>query len=141
MKIAIEGQFKISAHYKNLVTFLFILILQACQPSGSGNEAAAPVEPREPPDELIAGETGYNTQCALCHGNRATGTDKGPSLVQKVYEPNHHSDVSFQRAVQMGVRAHHFRFGDMPPVQGIETEEVGLIIAYVRWLQREAGIF
>jgi hypothetical protein len=29
----------------------------------------------------------------------------------------------------------------MPPVEGITRDEVGDIIAYVRWLQRSAGIF
>jgi hypothetical protein len=28
----------------------------------------------------------------------------------------------------------------MPPVEGITRDEVGTIVAYVRWLQRKAGI-
>ena len=57
-----------------------------------------------------------------------------------IYEPNHHSDVAFLRAAQVGSRAHHWGFGNMPPVPGVSEAEVVRIVAYVRWLQRQAGI-
>ncbi|WP_374701253.1 c-type cytochrome, partial [Agrobacterium tumefaciens] len=46
----------------------------------------------------------------------------------------------FQFAVVNGVRAHHWRFGDMPPQQGLSEADVSEITAYVRELQRENGI-
>ena len=64
----------------------------------------------------------------------------GPPLVHIVYEPNHHADIAFQRAVALGVAAHHWRFGNMPPVPGVDEAAVERITAYVRWLQRKAGI-
>ena len=86
------------------------------------------------------GETLFNAQCAQCHGKNAAGTENGPPLVHKIYEPSHHSDLSFQRAAKFGVRAHHWSFGNMPPVAGITETEVDRVITYVRTLQRANGI-
>jgi len=82
----------------------------------------------------------FATNCAACHGTGAAGSDKGPPLVHKIYEPSHHDDGSFYRAVHQGVRGHHWSFGDMPPVPGVSDAEVEAIITYVRELQRAAGI-
>jgi mono/diheme cytochrome c family protein len=100
----------------------------------------ADFDPGPVPAGLADGERLFNDNCARCHGPRATGTDAGPPLVHVVYEPNHHADIAFQRAVALGVPAHHWRFGNMPPVPGVDEAAVARIIAYVRWLQREAGI-
>jgi mono/diheme cytochrome c family protein len=87
------------------------------------------------------GEKAFNKNCASCHGVNATGLDGlGPPLVHKIYEPNHHGDMSFQMAAQRGVRAHHWRFGNMPPVEGITLDEIAVITAYIRTLQRANGI-
>jgi cytochrome c len=93
------------------------------------------------PAELKSGETLFNNHCARCHGARGTGTSNGPPLVHKIYEPNHHGDAAFQRAAAMGVRAHHWQFGDMPKISGVSPADVEQIVTYVRWLQRQAGIF
>ena len=60
--------------------------------------------------------------------------------MHKIYEPNHHGDESFQLAVAMGVRAHHWKFGNMPAIEGLTRADVKPIIAYVRELQRHNGI-
>jgi mono/diheme cytochrome c family protein len=88
-----------------------------------------------------AGKTIFDANCATCHGANAAGLDgAGPPLVHIVYEPNHHSDAAFHLAVQRGVRAHHWPFGNMPPVKGVGQEDVEKIVAYVRTLQRANGI-
>ena len=87
-----------------------------------------------------AGETAFNANCALCHGLNAAGTTQGPTLIHRVYEPNHHQDFAFRNAMRKGVPSHHWQFGDMPPVPGLSDEEVDSIICYVRELQREGGI-
>ena len=92
------------------------------------------------PTVYLPGATLFNLNCASCHGVRATGTQQGPPLVHQIYEPSHHADASFFRAAEFGTPAHHWGFGDMPPVEGISRADVSLIINYVRWLQREAGI-
>jgi hypothetical protein len=35
---------------------------------------------------------------------------------------------------------HHWDFGAMPPIEGVEPDEVTNIVAHVRSLQREAGL-
>jgi mono/diheme cytochrome c family protein len=92
------------------------------------------------PEQFRSGEALYNANCVSCHGPRALGTDVGPPLVHIIYETSHHSDIAFYFAVDRGVRAHHWNFGDMPPVPGLANDEVGEIIAYIRWLQRQVGI-
>ena len=91
-------------------------------------------------DAFARGESLYANNCVACHGPAGTGTTVGPPLVHIVYEPSHHSDESFQRAVAEGVVAHHWDFGPMPAMPGLDRDEVADIIAYVRALQREAGI-
>ncbi len=81
----------------------------------------------------------YAQSCASCHGADLRGTDKGPSHLSVVYEPNHHSDDSFRNAVANGVGAHHWNFGDMAPVTGLSEAEVDAIIAYVREVQTRDG--
>ena len=97
-------------------------------------------DPLRVPAEFQEGEAKFNANCARCHGERATGTKQGPPLVHKIYEPNHHGDLAFQRAVANGVRAHHWSFGDMPRIEGLTSEDVTEITRYIRWLQRQAGI-
>ena len=82
----------------------------------------------------------FADNCARCHGAMADGTDTGPPLVHRLYEPGHHADFAFQSAAKNGVIAHHWDFGDMPPVAGVSEAEVTQIIAYIRDLQREGGI-
>ena len=87
------------------------------------------------------GRKTYDANCASCHGRNAAGQDGvAPPLVHIIYEPGHHGDESFQRAVARGVRAHHWRFGNMPPVDGLTRRDVAAVVAYVRELQRANGI-
>jgi mono/diheme cytochrome c family protein len=86
------------------------------------------------------GRQAFDRQCAGCHGPHAAGTALGPSLVHPIYRPAHHADVAFTLAVQRGVLAHHWRFGDMPPQRGISPGEIETITRYVRELQRANGI-
>jgi len=88
----------------------------------------------------VKGAALFAANCAACHGSNATGTDQGPPLIHRIYEPSHHDDFSFYRAVSSGSRQHHWQFGDMPPVPGVSFEDTGHIIAWVRQQQRKAGI-
>ncbi len=88
-----------------------------------------------------AGEAVFSANCSQCHGQNAAGTDQGPPLIHKYYRPNHHADGAFYRAAANGVRAHHWRFGNMPPVPTVKQADVSKIITYVRELQRANGIY
>jgi len=101
----------------------------------------AETPPPQPPQDLLKGEALYNTNCSACHGVGARGSKQGPPFLDKIYEPNHHADAAFYRAPEAGVRAHHWKFGDMPKIPGVTKDDLTQIIAYIRWLQKQAGIF
>ena len=96
---------------------------------------------RSVPEEYQAGEERFNELCARCHGMAGRGTNTGPPLVHKIYEPSHHADFAFMRAAMQGVRSHHWKFGNMPKISEATPDDVTQIIPYVRWLQRQAGIY
>lgn len=101
----------------------------------------AAAETRQVSAATSSGASLFEANCAACHGTEGQGTNQGPPLVHKIYEPSHHADIAFQLAAQNGVRAHHWNFGNMPPVQGISANEMAEIVAYVRSLQQDAGIY
>ena len=87
------------------------------------------------------GVTAFTAKCADGHGvNGAGRAGIAPPLVHKIYEPSHHGDMAFDLAARNGVRAHHWLFGNMPPVEGLTGADIGAMVAYVRAMQRENGI-
>ena len=105
--------------------------------SGDVSAVGAPMVQVDLPETLSTnaqvGKLAYEAKCAVCHGTNATGQDGvAPPLVHKIYEPSHHGDGAFLLAAKNGVRAHHWRFGNMPPVQGVTDGDVKMNVAYVR---------
>jgi mono/diheme cytochrome c family protein len=122
-----------------------LALLAGCRSSASDSETqpeeiASVVRQATIPQEHQAGEAAFNANCAACHGERGLGTDRGPPLIHIIYEPSHHADISFIVAADRGVRAHHWQFGDMPPLPDIPHDQVLAIIAYIRYLQEQVGI-
>lgn len=117
---------------------LLVTILAACD----GNRDPNPFH--LPPEGFVAdsgkGAELFQQNCSGCHGRAGSGSSKGPPLVHETYNPTHHADLAFHLAVKNGVRRHHWRFGDMPPQPQVSPEATGHIVAYVRALQRRAGI-
>jgi mono/diheme cytochrome c family protein len=101
-------------------------------PAGPGADAL-------PAGDAAAGEPVYQQSCASCHGDDLRGTDRGPSHLSQVYEPNHHPDAAFVAAVRNGSAQHHWDFGDMPAVEGLTDEQIADVIAYVRSVQESEG--
>ena len=89
--------------------------------------------------EAQEGERYFNAVCAACHGQNGLGTEQGPPLVHDIYNPGHHADMAFLMAAQNGVRAHHWRFGNMP-AQQVTRGEMARIVVYIRELQQANGI-
>lgn len=97
--------------------------------------------PVELSPEAQIGKRGFDAKCAQCHGDNAAGQNGvAPPLVHKIYEPSHHSDTAFLLAAKNGVRSHHWKFGNMPPVKGLTDADLKYIARYVRELQVENGI-
>jgi mono/diheme cytochrome c family protein len=86
------------------------------------------------------GQSVFGANCAICHGENGSGSDKGPPLIHVIYEPSHHADMAFVMAMRNGVRAHHWPFGDMAPVEGLSLADMEAIIAFVREVQVANGI-
>jgi mono/diheme cytochrome c family protein len=127
--------------FRYIALALIPVSLVAC---GKQNGAAKTPPSFLPPADFVAdaqqGVALYAQHCARCHGEQGMGTDVGPPMIHRYYEPSHHADIAFYRAVNKGVAAHHWNFGDMPPVEGVSPQHAGHIIAHIRAMQRAAGI-
>ncbi len=119
---------------------------------GSGSDEGSGALPRDPmtgktefdipvqdPSLVAEGEVLFRANCAQCHGDDLRGTAVGPSFHSVIYNPDHHGDGAFYVAALAGVRAHHWGFGNMPPVAGITEEDVARIVAFIRESQRTGG--
>ena len=110
-------------------------------PPKTGAYATVVVTAPELSQSASSGQALFNTNCAVCHGTDAAGSNAGPPLVHPIYGPGHHPDFSFKNAVQNGVPSHHWWFGDMAPLPGVSEQDVEQIVCFVRELQRANGIF
>ncbi|MEE9320275.1 MAG: cytochrome c [Granulosicoccus sp.] len=93
-------------------------------------------------DESYAqGQSLYQSNCSTCHG-AALGGKKGlgPPFVHGYYKPSHHADIAFYRAINMGVTAHHWQFGNMPAIPSLTKADATEIIRYIRAVQQANGI-
>ena len=113
-----------------------IFILSGCATPGNGGDTALPAPD---PDLVAAGAELHATSCASCHGVDLRGTDRGPSHLSEIYEPNHHADGAFLLAVRRGVAPHHWSFGPMPVIEGLSDADVEAIVAFVRDAQGREG--
>lgn len=114
---------------------------EGAPPSAPGAAIVQVALPAQLTSEAQMGQRAYEAACAACHGLNGAGQDGvAPPLVHIIYEPNHHGDESFQRAVALGVQSHHWDFGNMAPVPGLTRADVATIVNYIRELQRENGI-
>ena len=109
-----------------------VVMAGACGGGDSSDSGSAAPDPAR-------GKTVYGAKCALCHGADLRGTSRGPSQLSKVYEPSHHADGAYRSAIANGVRAHHWKFGDMPGVAGMSDADVESVIAYIRSEQAKQG--
>ena len=116
-----------------------LLLSPGAEASGTRDPASVKLPAMTP--ALNLGKMNYDAKCASCHGRNGAGTDKGPTFLHRVYHPGHHGDGAFYLAPKRGARAHHWPFGDMPPVEGIRAAQIEKIVPYIRALQKANGIF
>jgi len=111
----------------------------------SGIEAGDPIAVVRVPAAFSAdaqiGKRIFEAKCAVCHGTNAAGQNGiAPPFINDIYRPGHHGDGAFVSAARNGVQAHHWNFGNMPPIEGLTDADVRYVARYVRELQRENGI-
>ena len=97
----------------------------------------------DPGDQDISGLSGlllFANSCAQCHGTLLTGTTTGPPLVHQFYRPSLHPDESFIVAIRLGVRNHHWQYGNMPPIANLSDAEIAAIIRFIRAAQVDGGV-
>ena len=114
-----------------LVAVGLAVVISAC----GGDEATL----ASPTADVSRGAELYTQTCASCHGADLRGTERGPSHLSIVYEPNHHGDDAFRSAIANGAPQHHWDFGPMPPVDGLSPDDVDAIVAFVRAAQEREG--
>lgn len=114
------------------VTAVIAVVAASCGSSPVESEPASPAG-------AAPGAESYQSNCASCHGADLRGTDKGPSHLSIVYEPNHHGDDAFRSAIVNGAQQHHWNFGDMEAIPGLDDDEIDDVIAYIRSEQTRQG--
>jgi mono/diheme cytochrome c family protein len=120
-----------SADRRLTITSAVAVTLAVIGAASCGSESTEP--------GAMSGSDLYATNCASCHGADLRGTDQGPSHLSIVYEPGHHDDDSFRSAIERGTQQHHWPFGDMAQVEGLDDDEVNAIITFVRAEQELEG--
>ena len=97
----------------------------------------------DPAEQDISGLSGrllFSNSCARCHGALLTGTAAGPPLLHQFYRPGLHPDESFIVAIRLGVRNHHWQYGDMPLIADLSDAEIAAIIGFIRAAQVDGGL-
>ncbi|MDP6591423.1 MAG: cytochrome c [Alphaproteobacteria bacterium] len=123
-----------------IAAIAFTLVAMALLPAAPAAAETIAVKLPELTPEAQAGAQTFIKNCSQCHGMIGGGTDKGPPLIHRIYEPNHHGDFAFFRAVQQGTPAHHWPYGDMAPLPNVSEAEVTAIVKFIREVQRANGI-
>lgn len=103
--------------------------------------AEVPVtQPQRLSAEAQRGKAAFEQYCQQCHGDWGQGSQSGPPLIHKIYEPSHHGDAAFFFAITRGSRQHHWNFGNMPPQPQVKQDDIPAIIRFVREVQEVNGI-
>lgn len=109
----------------------------------SGSRDAGLVDVKMPLEfsiNAIEGQKLYNKNCLACHGDNGAGSDQGPPLIHNIYNPGHHADFAFLKAVANGVQSHHWSFGNMPAQSHVKPHQTKKIIKFIREIQTQNGI-
>jgi mono/diheme cytochrome c family protein len=123
------------------ISVALALAVAGCGDDAGGDASLAdePAADTAAPADLEAGADLYAGACSACHGTDLRGTNRGPSHLSVVYEAGHHPDGAFRAAILEGSPQHHWHFGDMPPVTGLDDAEIEAVIAYIRHVQEREG--
>lgn len=88
-----------------------------------------------------AGREDFAKFCQECHGaDGSGGSRKGQPLIHPMYRENVFPDYVFKKAIREGKREKNWRFGEMPPTEGITDTQIDNITSFVRAAQVASGI-
>ena len=95
------------------------------------------IEPKKTvPEKYKLGQISFHKVCAQCHGADAMGCKRAPNFLQKKFIPKKFSNARIARTIINGSDS-----GAMPSQKKRVTDkEIGEIIQYIRYSQKEAGI-
>lgn len=104
--------------------------------TGGSDDPPAPGSP----EQVALGQEVFDQSCATCHGPGGGGGLAGPPLTHEMYEGL--TDADIRTVIEQGKAPENWpRFeAGMTPVPGLSVTEVDAVIAYVRSVQREAGL-
>jgi mono/diheme cytochrome c family protein len=105
--------------------------------AGCGDD---PVSVPSVPGDVAAGAAVYERSCAGCHDAGAAGDGGGVSLVDARFALPGFDDVAFVTAIVRGVSADGSEHGGMPRIRGLSEQDLADLLAFVRGLQRSAGL-
>ena len=118
-----------------------VVIFNMAGPGNGGGGSPADIQVPELSPLAETGRTAFGANCAACHGvNGGGGTELGPPLIHRIYNPGHHGDMAFVFAARRGVPQHHWQFGNMPPQPQVKDADIKAIIRFMREMQLANGI-
>ena len=112
----------------------FFVFLQNVKVTATELKVGEPIANILVPDQIsdlgLLGKNIFEIKYQSCHGINAAGChEMGPPLVHKIYEPSHHSDQSFYRAMALGLKSHNWRSGNMAAIEDLTKGDVKAIIS------------
>ena len=89
------------------------------------------------PDDYVAGQKYFHQVCAKCHGPDAAGGSKAPTFLQEKFHPTNFPNGRIAKTILNGSSS-----GAMPSQKNkVNDEQIREIIKYIRYSQREAGVY
>jgi mono/diheme cytochrome c family protein len=89
------------------------------------------------PEDYLSGQVYYHKVCAMCHGADAGGGNRAPTFLQAVFHPTKFSNQKIANTILNGSKS-----GSMPSQKNrVNDLQIRQIIKYIRFSQREAGIY
>ena len=89
------------------------------------------------PEDYLAGQKYFHQVCANCHGVDAAGGNKAPTFLQEKFLSTNFTNRKIAKTILNGSSS-----GTMPSQQNkVNDEQIREIIKYIRYSQREAGVY
>ena len=89
------------------------------------------------PEDYLSGQEYFHKVCATCHGADAGGGNRAPSFLQEIFYSKQFSNQKIANTIINGSKS-----GSMPSQKNrVNDLQIRQIIKYIRFSQREAGVY